>query len=191
MRLETERLVLRPLTLDDLDDLARFVADPEAMRFIGEGGARTREQAHTTLAWMIETLERQGFGHLAAERKDDGAFVGRAGLNVWNPADWTITRLDEAQGPVEVEIAYLFGREHWGRGYATEAASAIRDWAFANVDLERLIALIYPENTRSIRVAEKLGMQLEEELEAFGNSLLLYAARSSQVDRETRLGPAR
>lgn len=175
MRLETERLVLRPLTLDDLDDIARFVADAETMRFIGAGGARTREQALATLDWMIETLERQGFGQLAAERKDDGVLVGRAGLNVWNPTDWTIARLDEAEEPVEIEIAYLFGREHWGHGYATEAASAIRDWTFASLDLERLIALIYPDNTRSIRVAEKLGMQFEDELEAFGNSLLLYA----------------
>ena len=178
MRLETERLVLRPLTRDDLDDLTRFLADPETMRFIGSGGPRTREQAQATLEWMIDTLEQQGFGHLAAERKDDGVLVGRSGLNVWNPADWTITRLAEAQGPVEIEIAYLFGREHWGHGYATEAASAIRDWAFANLDLERLIALIYPDNTRSIRVAEKLGMQPEGEIEMSGNRLDLYASRA-------------
>ena len=174
MRLETERLLLRPLTLDDLDDMARFLSDPETMRFIGVGGTRTRAQAQATLEWMIETLEQQGFGHLAAERKDDGVLVGRSGLNVWNPTNWTITRLDEAQGPVEIEIAYLFGRQHWGHGYATEAASAIRDWAFANLDLERLIALIYPENVRSIRVAEKLGMQPAGDADLAGNQLVVY-----------------
>ena len=174
MRLETERLVLRPLSLDDLDVIAGWVADPETMRYIGTGGARTREQARNTLDWMIETLEQQGFGHLAAERKDDGVLVGRSGLNVWNPTNWTITRLDEAQGPVEIETAYLFERQHWGHGYATEAASAIRDWAFANLDLERLIALIYPENVRSIRVAEKLGMQPAGDADMAGNQLVVY-----------------
>lgn len=174
MRLETERLLLRPLSYDDLDDLARFVADPETMRYIGTGGARTREQAQATLEWMMDTLERQGFGHLGAERKEDGVLVGRSGLNVWDPANWTITRLDEAQGKVEIEIAYLFGREHWGHGYATEAASAIRDWALANLELERLIALIYPENVRSIRVAEKLGMQRAGDADMAGSQLLLY-----------------
>jgi RimJ/RimL family protein N-acetyltransferase len=178
VRLETERLVLRPLTRDDLDGMAHYLADPETMRFVGSGGPRTREQAQATLEWMIDTLEQQAFGQLAAERKDDGVLVGRSGLNVWNSADWTITRLAEAQGPVEVEIAYLFGREHWGHGYATEAASAIRDWAFANLDLERLIALIYPDNVRSIRVAEKLGMQREGEVEMSGNRLDLYASRA-------------
>jgi [ribosomal protein S5]-alanine N-acetyltransferase len=174
-RLETERLVLRPLTIDDLDDIARFVADEETMRYIGTGGARTREQARTSLEWMIETLERQGFGHLAAVRKEDGVLVGRAGLNVWNPENWTITRLDEAEGPVEIEVAYLFGREHWGNGYATEAATAVRDWALVELGLERLIALIYPDNVRSIRVAEKLGMTPEGEADFGQGALTLFS----------------
>jgi len=178
VQLETERLVLRPLTPDDLDDMARFLADPETMRFIGAGGIRTREQAQATLEWMIATLEQQGFGQLAAERKEDGVLVGRTGLNVWNPVDWTITRVDEASGPMEIEIAYLFGRAHWGHGYATEAASAIRDWALANLELERLIALIYPDNTRSIRVAEKLGMQPEGEADFGTGPLTLYALQA-------------
>jgi RimJ/RimL family protein N-acetyltransferase len=179
VRLETERLVLRPLTLADLDDMARFVADPETMRFIGEGGAHTREQARATIEWMMDTLERQGFGQLGAERKEDGVLIGRAGLNVWNPENWTITRLDEAQGPVEIEIAYLFGREYWGRGYATEAATAIRDWALRDLGFERLIALIYPDNVRSIAVARKLGMKPEGEADFGGGPLTLYALGKS------------
>jgi RimJ/RimL family protein N-acetyltransferase len=175
VRLETERLVLRPLSLDDLDDIAGFVADPETMRYIGTGGARTREQARNSLEWMIGTFEHQGFGHLGVERKEDRALVGRSGLNVWDPSDWSITRLDEADGPVEIEIAYLFGRDYWGHGYATEAATAVRDWALGELGVERLIALIYPDNVRSIGVARNLGMKPEAEAELGGNRLTIYA----------------
>ena len=167
--------MLRPLTIDDLDDIVRFVADPETMRYIGTGGARTREQARTSLQWMIETFERQGFGHFAVERKEDGTLVGRSGLNVWDPSDWSITRLDDANGPTEIEIAYLFGRDYWGHGYATEAATAVRDWALGELGFERLIALIYPENVRSIGVARKLGMKPTGDADMAGNRLLVYA----------------
>jgi len=175
VRLETERLVLRQLTLEDLDDIARFVADPETMRYIGTGGARTRDQAGESLQRMIETFARQGFGHFGLERKEDGAFVGRAGLNVWDPSDWSMTSLDEADGPVEIEIAYLLGRDYWGQGFGTEAAIAVRDWALGVLGFERLIAVIYPENVRSIGVAMKLGMEPEGEAELGGHPLTLYA----------------
>jgi RimJ/RimL family protein N-acetyltransferase len=175
VRLETERLVLRPLSLNDLDDIAGFVADPETMRYIGTGGARTRDQARESLDWMIGTFEHQGFGHLGVERKEDGVLVGRSGLNVWDPADWSITRLNESDGPIEIEVAYLFGREHWGQGFATEAATAVRDWALGELGFERLIALIYPGNVRSVGVARKLGMKPAGEADLGGNALTIYA----------------
>jgi RimJ/RimL family protein N-acetyltransferase len=145
------------------------------MRYIGTGGARTREQARTSLEWMIETFERQGFGHFGVERKEDGALVGRSGLNVWDPSDWSITRLDEADGPTEIEIAYLFGKDYWGHGYATEAATAVRDWAFGELGFDRLIALIYPDNARSIGVARKLGMEPEGDANFGAGLLTIYA----------------
>ena len=175
MQLETERLVLRPLTIEDLDDIAGFVSDQETMRYIGTGGARTPEQARESLEWMVEAFERQGFGQLAVERKEDRALIGRSGLNVWDPSDWSIARMDEAEGPVEIEIAYLFGRDHWGHGYATEAATAVRDWALDELGFERLIALIYPDNERSIRVAEKLGMEPDGEADFGRGPLTIYA----------------
>ena len=173
MQLDTARLTLRPLAVDDLDDLARFLSDPETMRYIGGGGTRTRDQARETLGSMIESFQARGYGQLGVERKEDGAFLGRCGLLVWDPATWTIA--DDFDGPVEIEVGYLLGREHWGNGYATEAALAVRDWALAELGLERLIALIYPENIRSIRVAEKLGMEPEDEIEIFGNRVTRYS----------------
>lgn len=171
--LETERLTLRPLSLADLDDLAQFLSDRETMRFIGGGGPRTRYQARRTLERMVESYEARGYGQLGVVRKEDGMFLGRCGLLVWDLATWTIT--DDADGPVEIEIGYLLGREHWGNGYATEAAVAVRDWALAELGLERLIALIYPANVRSIRVAEKMGMTAEDEIEIFGNRVTRYS----------------
>ena len=86
VQLDTERLTLRPLTLDDLDDLARFLSDPETMRYIGGGGTRTRDQARETLERMIESFQARGYGQLGVERKEDGAFLGRCGLLVWDIA---------------------------------------------------------------------------------------------------------
>jgi [ribosomal protein S5]-alanine N-acetyltransferase len=171
--LETTRLVLRPLSMEDLDEIARFVADPETMRYIGAGGPRTREQAQVSLERMIASFQTRGFGQLGVERKEDGALLGRCGLLVWDPATWTLT--DEDRAEVEIEVGYLIGREFWGNGYATEAATAVRDWALAELGLKRLIALIYPENIRSIRVAEKLGMEPEDEIDFFGHRLTRYA----------------
>jgi RimJ/RimL family protein N-acetyltransferase len=166
---------LRPLSLDDLDDIARFVADAETMRYVGTGGPRTREEARTSLEWMIEAFEGQGFGQFGVQRKEDRVLVGRAGLNVWNPTDWSLTRLDEADGPTEIEIAYLFGRDYWGQGLATEAATAVRDWALGELGFERLIALIYAENVRSIGVARNLGFEPAGEVELGGHPLTLYS----------------
>ena len=174
MRLETDRLVLRPLSLDDLDDLAKFLADAETMRYIGAGDTRSRDQARETLERMIESFQAQGFGQLAVVRKEDGAFMGRCGLLVWD-STWSITVLPEAEGPVEIEVGYLLGRDYWGHGYATEAATAVRDWAFANLDLERLIALILPGNERSAAVARKLGMKPDGEVDIFGKRAVLHA----------------
>lgn len=177
MRLETERLVLRPLTMGDLDVVAGFYADPEVMRFIGmgSGGTLDLEATRTSLERMIETFEAHGFGQLAVERKVDGAVIGRCGLLVWDTESWKPTKLAEAKGPTEIEVGYLLGREYWGQGFATEAALAVRDYALGELGLERLIALIYPENKRSIAVAGKLGMEHEQDVELRFASVQLYA----------------
>ncbi|HMJ00003.1 MAG TPA: GNAT family N-acetyltransferase [Gaiellaceae bacterium] len=175
MRLETERLVLRPLTLGDLVGLTSFYGDPEVMRFMGGGGPVDALQTRASLERMIATFEAEGFGQLAVERKEDGSFMGRCGLFVWDTASWTPTRVLDSKGPVEVEVGWLLGHGYWGHGYATEAAVAVRDWALGDLGRERLISLIYAENARSIAVARKLGMELEGEVELFGNPVTVYA----------------
>ena len=165
--LETNRLLLRELTLDDLDDLATIYRDPEVRRFFPEG-VLTYEETKEELEWVIEAQYGQyGFGVWATIHKETGQFIGRCGL-----IPWTIG------GRQEVEVAYLLDKPFWGQGLATEAAQAIRDYAFASLGLSRLICLIDPDNHASRNVAAKIGMTLEQELDGIygdGIPMLIYA----------------
>jgi RimJ/RimL family protein N-acetyltransferase len=155
--IETERLLLRRPTLDDVDDARELYTDPEVMRFVGGMGLDPREAVETWIArW-----EANGFGQLVLRRREDGRFVGRAGLLVWDRAVWTPTTLPEAAEP-EIELGWTLARAQWGNGYATEAALAVRQWAFADLAVERLISLVDVANARSERVAERLGARPTE-----------------------------
>ncbi len=156
-RLETERLVLREPVPDDLDALAPISADPEVVRYLG-GVPRTREQVRDGIEAVIRHWQRYGVGLFAVTRKKDGLVLGRVGFLVWDTAVWANGLLDEVGDPYETELGWTLAREHWGQGYAPEAAAAARDWIFGDRDdLPRLISLINVENHASIRVAEKLG----------------------------------
>jgi RimJ/RimL family protein N-acetyltransferase len=173
VELVTERLRLRPPRENDLDAYARFYADPEVMRFIG-GKPRTRAESNEALRSMVQRYEIDGFGMLTVERLDDGVVVGRAGLNVWDARAWRFGTRAELGEHAEIELAWTLGREHWGRGYATEAARAVRDWTFDELRLKHLISLVHPENTASIRVVERLRAVHERdvETESFGPARL-------------------
>jgi RimJ/RimL family protein N-acetyltransferase len=164
VRLETERLVLRRLSPDDLDDLAPYFADPEVMRYMG-GKADTREETEARIARFMHIFDLDGIGQFAVERKEDSRVLGRCGILIWETDPWTPLAKAEATKPTETEIGYALGRPHWGRGYATEAATAVRDYALTELGEERLIALIMHGNVASQRVAEKLGMQYEREVQ--------------------------
>jgi RimJ/RimL family protein N-acetyltransferase len=167
MRLETERLVLRVPRLDDAQAAAEHLTDPEVMRFIGlDGETVPREACSDVVRRWLDRWQANGFGQFAVERRADGRFLGRAGLLVWDragPDGWGPTTLPEAVEP-EIELGWTLAREHWGHGYATEAAAAIRDWALGDLALGRLVSIIHPENTASQRVAEKLGARPGERI---------------------------
>jgi ribosomal-protein-alanine N-acetyltransferase len=147
--LQTERLVLRRLTMDDLDDLATLYRDPEVRRYFPDG-VRTYEQTREELEWVIDVYYGQyGYGLWATVLEETGAFIGRCGLLPW-----------EIGGRTEVEVAYLLDPAYWGRGLATEAARAIVEHAFATLTVDRLICLLDPENSASRRVATNVGMTL-------------------------------
>jgi ribosomal-protein-alanine N-acetyltransferase len=167
MPLQTERLLLRDLEPDDLDALAAMFADEEVMRWIGAGGVLGRDVA----AGMIERQQRhyleRGWGQWATVERASGRMIGVCGLILW----------PEIGGREELEVAYLLARDAWGKGFATEAALAIRDYGVAI--RPDLVSLIYPDNAASINVARKVGMRWEKGVELEGSMLGLYRLNAS------------
>ncbi len=151
--LETERLILRPYTEADIETaFALFEQDPEVYRF-DPGFARTLEQRAAIIKRLIAGNEEDGEGTLAVTLKVDGRLIGQAGLQLyvmpWQPF-----------ATPEVELYYKFGAAYWGNGYAVEAARALADFAFARMRLLRLVTVTHPDNTRSVRLLERLGFCL-------------------------------
>jgi len=141
-QIETERLILRPTRLEDFEGWAAQVADVQTMRFIG--GRQSRPAAWRGFLTMAGAWRVQGFGMFSVLEKDTGQWVGRVGP--WCPEGWPGN-----------EIGWAINRDRWGRGYATEAATASIDWAVAHLGWSGFIHCIAPENFASQRVASKLG----------------------------------
>lgn len=160
--IETPRLLLRPLREEDMDAYAAMHADPEIMRYLGEGVPLSREESWRNMAMFLGHWTLRGYGMWALEERATGAFVGRAGLHC--PEGWP-----------DREVGWALARAHWGKGYALEAAQAALQHAFATLQWPRAISLIDPENQRSIRVAERLGERLDREITLRGKRTLLYS----------------
>jgi RimJ/RimL family protein N-acetyltransferase len=163
--LETARLLLRAPLADDAADLAPMYADPEVMRYVGDGRPLTHAETERSVKRMIQRWEADGFGLFTTVRKEDRVVIGRVGLLVWNAETWEpTTRAESQNGRTEVEVGYTLGRDYWGQGYATEAAGAARDYALRELGAARLIALIIRGNTASENVARKLGLEYERDV---------------------------
>ena len=170
MILETGKLILRHLVLDDLDNLFALYCDPDVSKFIPDA-PRTYEEARKELEWHMKGHpKRPELGLWATIHKETNRFIGRCGL-----LPWTI------DGKNEVEVAYLISKEYWGQGLGTEAAQAILDYGFEKLKLSRLICLIEKENLASIKVAEKIGMTFEREGKDEMGLFLLYSRSKSTV----------
>jgi RimJ/RimL family protein N-acetyltransferase len=144
------------------------------MRYMG-GKTFTREETAARIARLMHVFELDGIGQFAVERKEDGVVLGRCGILNWETDPWKPVARAETDEPTETEIGYLLGRRHWGRGYATEAATSVRDYAQGELGEVRLIALIQGGNNASKRVAEKLGMAYERDVELKFARVGLYA----------------
>jgi len=172
MILTTERLRLRPIVHDDLDVLAALYADPEVMRF--SLGLLDREQTREKLNRIVESMAASGWDSFGVELLDGNRFVGICGLAPQNVDD-----VDE------IELGYRLMPEFWGRGIATEAARACRDYAFKTLGLPRIISIIESKNNASIRVTEKIGLRFEKETWKWDRQVRIYAAAKDHFDRPT------
>ena len=147
---------------DDLDAYALICADPEVMRYLGDGKTLTRAEAWRQMAMIVGHWRLRGYGLWAVEERATGALIGRIGF--FNPEGWP-----------GFELGWVLARGAWGKGYATEGAAAALAHAFTELGQERVISLIYPANAASIRVAERLGEALERRTELYGREVLVYA----------------
>ena len=159
--LETARLRLRAWRDSDLEPYLELTSDPEAMRFLGAGEVMDRELTWRNIALIVGHWAIRGYGFWAVEEKASGAFVGRVGL--WNPEGWP-----------GMEVGWALLRRYWGRGYAAEAGRASLDHAWSHLDAKHVISLIFPENRRSIAVAERIGERFERRIGKFGRECLIY-----------------
>lgn len=147
MDLTTSRLILRPWREPDLDAFARLNDDPAVMEFMAR--RLSREESASAAARIQADIDRRGWGLWAVEVKEGGAFAGYVGLSV--------PSFDAHFTPC-VEIGWRLAREHWGCGYASEAAVASLWFAFENLKLKQIVSFTVPLNKRSIRVMERIGM---------------------------------
>jgi RimJ/RimL family protein N-acetyltransferase len=157
--IETERLRLRGWRLADAEPFVGFFADGELSRFMG--GPRAAGPAWEMMATEIGHWELRGYGMWAVEEKSGASFAGYCGL--WEPGDWP-----------ETEIGWIFLREHHGKGYATEAALRVRDYAYGALKRNTLVSYIAPENEASKRVARRLGAVLESTIELRGHPVEVF-----------------
>ena len=147
--LVTPRLLLREMSLADLDFLALLLGDPEVMRYWP--APLTRAEAAAWIGRQQERYARDGHGYWLALDRASGEPVGQAGLMNC-----------EVDGVTEPGLGYIIHRPFWRRGLAVEAAAACRDWAFTAAGKSRVIALIRPENEPSLGVARRLGLRPEK-----------------------------
>lgn len=159
-RLETTRLVLREMVPADVEGLHRLFSDPVLMRF---WPVFTRAD---TQAWVEDNRRRyvtDGYGMWTVTLKGDDAAIGDSGMI-----------RHEIDGGWVTGIGWHLQRRHWGKGYATEAALASRDYAFDRMGVSRIVATIHPENQQSINVATKIGMTFWKEFEHRRGHRLVY-----------------
>lgn len=152
--IRTPRLLLRRWTDDDLVPLSEINADPEVMRWIGDGSTRDLDQTAEDIERWEEEWDEEGFGLFAVELLGSGELIGVVGLSVPE-------YLPEALP--DVEISWRLGRQFWGQGYASEAAQATLEFALQDRGLDRVVAINRAGNDESENVIRKLGMVLERD----------------------------
>lgn len=148
--LETERIILRQFSLEDAPFILELVNDPSFIQNIGDRGVRTLDDARSYIQkGPVASYARNGFGLYLVALKDTGESIGMCGL---------IKR----DGLDDVDIGYAFLPRFWSKGYAIEAARAVKTYAKDQVGLKRIVAITDPANEGSIRVLEKLGLHFEK-----------------------------
>jgi RimJ/RimL family protein N-acetyltransferase len=161
MEIETERLLMRPLRVGDVDDLVAMHADPLTRRVFGEWA---RGQVEDWVERSVREWEEREHGKLAILDRESGAFLGRSGLRFWPQFD-------------EVEVGWVLMPAARGHGVATEAGRASIEWGFRDFALPCVTAMIAPDNEASTAVAQRLGMTPLREDVLLGEPVVVHGLR--------------
>jgi RimJ/RimL family protein N-acetyltransferase len=171
--IETPRLLLRSFTPDDLDEFALLCADPDVMRYIGNGEPQSRERAEMRFNSLIEHWNDHGFGPFAVTTKSGAEFTGFCGLQF----------LDNTR---DIEVGYRLAKRFWGMGFATEAAKASLRFGFEELGLDRIVAVVQPENLASCRVVEKIGLRYVRDARFYETDVSYYEISREQYGPDAR-----
>ncbi len=164
--IETERLLIRPFVVDtDSTPIFRVYGDPEVMRFIPGGVLADLEAVRATLETYAREQQSRGFSFWAVVERANGSVIGDVGFGIFEPTG-------------EIELGWALARDRWGLGYATEAASACLSAGLTHLAVPRIVAIVDAENEPSFRVAEKIGLERIETIDAHGRPHVLLAAAS-------------
>jgi RimJ/RimL family protein N-acetyltransferase len=172
LRLETERLILRPFEPGDAEDIHAVYSDPTTFEYLRAGPSESIEDTREVLARLEQRLRERGFAMGAVVERSSGRVIGDCGLQ----------HLED--GP-QVEVGYRMGREYRGRGYTTEATRAWLTYGLDTLGLERIVAVARPANVASTRVMEKAGMRFVGPGHHYGADTVVY-----EITRAGRAAPA-
>jgi ribosomal-protein-alanine N-acetyltransferase len=166
MRLETQRLILRPLNMNDLHDFHRILSQKEVMQYLPDS-TPTLDELREYFLWFFDCYEKNTPDKIikytiGVELKDGGCLIGWCGFG---PLDFN---------PDEIELYCGIAQEHWNKGYATEASRAVLDFAFTKVGLDEIVAVVMPVNKASIRMIEKVGLIYRKKVENLPEKFTAY-----------------
>lgn len=167
--IETDRLRLRRLGAGDAPFILELLNEPSFIRFIGDKGVRTLDDAREYIAKQIASYAGFGFGLYLTERREDGAAIGICGLVKRDSLD-------------DVDVGFAFLPAFWRQGYAVESASAVVSYATAVLKLPRVVAITNPDNVGSIKVLTRIGLRFRRmtKLSANGADLKLFSTDEAE-----------
>lgn len=171
MILETERLIMRPITLEDLPWLVEMRTPPAVNKFLGGTRMQNGEALAKRMPFYLECHEKYGFGMSVMTLKDTGEQIGTSGLQ---PLEDT----------GDIEVGYNLSEAHWRKGIGYECARRWLEHGFENAGLERIVAVAHPENTGSWRIMEKCGMTFQRNEVHYDIECVLYAITKEEFLRQ-------
>lgn len=166
--IETERLILRPFTIEDAEASYEMNSDPEVMQYLGGVTVQSVDEVREILQkTTLADYEKHGFGRFAVIHKETNEFVGFCGLKF----------IDEFG---EVDHGYRFRPKFWRQGFGYEASLPCIDFAFNDLGLDRVVAIADPENIASVTLLTKLGFAYEEDRHIYGDEFAYYGLNKSK-----------